>query len=28
MHLDDALSYQYGDDNNDVLMQLRVAPAQ
>jgi hypothetical protein len=26
LHLDDALSYLYDDDNNDVLMQLRIAP--
>ena len=25
LHLDDALSYLYDDDNNDVLMQLRIA---
>ena len=27
LHLDDALSYLYDDDDNDVLMQLRVAPS-
>ena len=27
LHLDDALSYLYDDDDNDVLMQVRVAPA-
>jgi hypothetical protein len=26
LHLDDALSYQFDDDDNDVLMQLRVVP--
>lgn len=26
LHLDDALSYLYDDDDNDVLMQVRVAP--
>lgn len=26
LHLDDALSYLYDDDDNDVLMQIRVAP--
>jgi len=26
MHLDDALSYLYDDDDNDVLMQIRIAP--
>lgn len=26
LHLDDALSYLYDDDNNDVLMELIVAP--
>ena len=25
LHLDDALSYLYGDDNNDVLMQIRIS---
>ena len=28
LHLDDALSYLFDDDDNDVLMQLRVAPSQ
>ncbi len=27
LHLDDAVSYLYDDDDNDVLMQLRVAPS-
>jgi hypothetical protein len=26
LHLDDALSYLFDDDDNDVLMQIRVAP--
>ncbi|HEX4230131.1 MAG TPA: hypothetical protein VHZ07_15765 [Bryobacteraceae bacterium] len=26
LHLDDALSYLYDDDDNDVLMQVRVVP--
>jgi hypothetical protein len=26
LHLDDAVSYLFDDDDNDVLMQLRVAP--
>ena len=26
LHLDDALSYQFDDDDNDVLMQVRVVP--
>ena len=26
LHLDDALSYLYDDDDNDVLIQIRVAP--
>lgn len=26
LHLDDALSYLFDDDNNDVLMQIRLAP--
>jgi hypothetical protein len=26
LRLDDALSYRFDDDNNDVLMQVRVAP--
>jgi hypothetical protein len=28
LHLDDALSYQVDDDDNDVLMQIRIAPQQ
>lgn len=27
IHLDDALSYLYDDDDNDVLVQVRVAPS-
>ncbi len=26
LHLDDALSYLYDDDDDDVLMQIRIAP--